>query len=91
MVRRKLAREALWRASPGVRSSANRVVPVAELIAFAEDCWPDYQRLPEYHGLRLRQRIGPGAMPWLQPFVLSAVVHKGREWLWWQSWERRGF
>jgi hypothetical protein len=29
-------------------------------------------------------------MPYLQPLVLSAVAGKGREWLWWQSWKRRG-
>jgi hypothetical protein len=38
----------------------------------------------------VRRRIGPTAMPYLQPLILSAFVHKSREWLWWKSWRRRG-
>ena len=65
-------------------------MPGDELIAFAAECWPEYRVLPEYRGLRIRKRIGPTVMPYLQPLVLTAVADKGREWLWWQSWKRRG-
>lgn len=89
-VHMELARQALWRAARAYDRGRTAQVPVDELVAFAEQCWPDYKRLRQYRGLQLRQRVGPGAMPYLQPLVLSAVAHKGREWLWWQSWRRRG-
>jgi glycosyltransferase involved in cell wall biosynthesis len=90
IVHRKLARQALWRASRAYDRGRTDVVPVDELVAFAKDCWPAFEKLPEYKGLQIRQRIGPTVMPRLQPLVLSAVMNKGREWLWWQSWQRRG-
>ena len=46
--------------------------------------------MPVYRALQLRQRIGPRMMPYLQPFILSAVARKAENWWWWQSWERRG-
>lgn len=90
MVRRRLARYALRRAVRAYDRGRTASVPEGELIAFAAECWPEYRALPEYRGLRLRKRIGPAAMPYLQPLVLTAVAAKGREWLWWQSWRRRG-
>lgn len=89
-VHTELARQALWRAARAYDRGRTAQVPVDELVAFAEQCWPDYRSLRQYRGLKLRQRVGPGAMPYLQPLILSAVAHKGREWLWWQSWRRRG-
>lgn len=90
MVHRKLARIALRRVVRAYDRGRIREVPIEELVDFARDCWPDYRSLPEYHGLRLRRRIGPTVMPYLQPLVLTALAAKGREWLWWQSWQRRG-
>jgi GT2 family glycosyltransferase len=90
LVHRKLARTALRRAVRAYDRGRTDVVPVDELIEFAADCWPDYRGLPEYRGLKLRRRIGTTAMPYLQPLVVTAVTAKGREWLWWQSWKRRG-
>jgi glycosyltransferase involved in cell wall biosynthesis len=90
-VHAKLARQALWRAARAYDRGRTASVPVEELVAFARQCWPDYRKLPEYRGLTLRRRIGPNAMPYLQPLVLSAVAHKAREWLWWKAWRRRGF
>jgi len=89
-VHTELARQALWRAARAYDRGRTAQVPVDELVAFAEQCWPEYKSLRQYRGLQLRQRVGPGAMPYLQPLILSAVAHKGREWLWWQSWRRRG-
>jgi hypothetical protein len=90
MVHRRLARFALRRAVRAYDRGRTAEVPVEELIAFAADCWPDYRSLPEYRGLQIRRRVGARTMPYLQPLVLSAVAAKGREWLWWQSWQRRG-
>ncbi|MGK4579968.1 glycosyltransferase family 2 protein [Kitasatospora sp. HPMI-4] len=89
-VNRKLARLALRRAVRAYDRGRTAVVPEAELVAFAAECWPAYRSLPEYQGLRLRRRIGARTMPYLQPLVLTAVVAKGREWLWWKSWRLRG-
>ena len=89
-VHRKLARQALRRAARAYDRGRTRQVPVEELVQFAGECWPGYRRLPEYRGLALRQRVGAKAMPYLQPLVLSAFVHKGRERLWWYTWRRSG-
>lgn len=90
LVGRRLARQALRRAVRAYDRGRTSVVPVAELVDFAGQCWPGYERLPEFHGLRIRRFFGPKAMPYLQPLVLTAVAAKGREWLWWRSWNRRG-
>lgn len=90
-MRRKLARQALRRAVRAYDKGLTGTVPVTELVAFAEDCWPEYQRLPEYAGLRVRRAVGVRAMPYLRPLVVSAAVNRGREWVWWQAWRRRGW
>lgn len=90
MVHRKLARTALRRAGRAYDRGRTDTVPVEAYVAFAADCYPNFQSLPEFRSLKLRQKIGPEAMPYLQPLVLSAVAHKAGEWLWWQSWKRRG-
>jgi glycosyltransferase involved in cell wall biosynthesis len=89
-VHAKLARQALRRAARAYDKGRTDQVPVDELVDFAERCWPEYKRLPEYRGLQVRRRIGTTAMPYLQPLVLTAPLNKGREWLWWKSWYRRG-
>ncbi|MDF9816955.1 glycosyltransferase [Streptomyces sp. SPB162] len=89
-VHTRLARFALRRAYRAYDRGRTAVVPVDELVAFAGECLPGYEKLPEYRALRRRQRIGARTMPYLQPLVLSAVADRGREWLWWQSWKRRG-
>lgn len=89
-VNRKLARQALWRASRAYDRGRTEQVPVDELVAFAKKCWPEYQRLPEYRGLTVRKQVGPTVMPYLQPLVLSAFAHKYREKMWWRTWLRTG-
>lgn len=89
-VHTRLARFALRRAYRAYDRGRTEVVPVDELVEFARECLPGFAALPEYRALRLRRRIGARAMPYLQPLVLSAVAERGREWLWWQSWKRRG-
>jgi len=90
LVHRELARQALWRASRAYDRRRVDDVPVDGLLGFARECCADLESMPAYWGLVLRQRIGSRWMPLLQPLVLSAVARKGREWLWWQSWSRRG-
>jgi len=90
VVHRKLAWEALWNAARAYDRRRTGQISVDELVAFAFDCWPAAARLPVYRGLRVRQQIGPRAMPYLQPLVLSAVARKAQDWWWWRSWARRG-
>lgn len=90
VVHRKIAWEALWSAARAYDRRRTQETPVDELVAFALDCWPGARNLPVYRALQLRRRIGPAAMPYLQPFVLSAVVRKAQNWWWWQSWKWRG-
>ncbi len=74
IVHRRLAGEALWSATRAYDRHRTDTVPVEGLIAFAFDCWPDAARLSTYRALKLRRRIGPTVMPYLQPFIWSAVV-----------------
>lgn len=90
VVHRKLAWQALWLAARAYDRGRTRQTQVDELIAFALDCWPEAKALPIYRGLQLRELVGPRVMPYLQPFVLSAVGRKVQNWWWWQSWARRG-
>jgi len=90
LVHTRLARFALRRAYRAYDRGRTDVVPVDELVEFAAECLPGFEALPEFRALRLRRRVGAKAMPYLQPLVLSAVAERGREWLWWQSWKRRG-
>ena len=90
MIRRRIAKEALWRASRAYDRRRTDRVPVDALAEFALKTCPDARRLPEYAGLRARRAIGPTAMPYLQPLVFSAVTHRLRHKLWWANWKRRG-
>lgn len=90
IVHRRLAWEALWSAARAYDRRRTQETPVDELIEFAIDCWPGATRLPMYRALQLRRRIGPTVMPYLQPFVLSAVLRKAQNLWWWQSWKWRG-
>lgn len=91
LVHRKLAWEALWSAARAYDRGRTGQTPVDELVAFAFDCWPEASRLPVHRALQLRKCIGPRTMPYLQPFVLSAVARKAENWWWRRSWKLRGF
>jgi glycosyltransferase involved in cell wall biosynthesis len=90
MVHRRLAWEALWSVARAYDRGRTSQTPVDDLVAFAVDCSPEASKLPVYWGLKLRRRIGPQIMPYLQPLVLSAVIRKAQNWLWWRTWNRRG-
>jgi Glycosyl transferase family 2 len=87
---RKMAKEALWRACSAYHRRRMDITPVNELIDFARSTYPEFERLPEYWGLRWRQLIGPDLCPYLQPIMISAVHRKARNWLWWRTWRWRG-
>jgi hypothetical protein len=87
LVHRKLAWEALLIAARAYDKGRTARTPVEELVAFALDCYPDARRLPIYHTLQVRQRIGARHMRYLQPFVLSSVARKAKWWWWNQPWQ----
>jgi GT2 family glycosyltransferase len=90
VVHRRLARSALRQAYRAYDRGRTAAVQVDELIKFAAETWPEYEQLREYRSLRLRQSIGATVMPYLQPLILSAVIEKGRNQLWWRSWRHNG-
>jgi glycosyltransferase involved in cell wall biosynthesis len=87
---RKMAKEALWRACRAYERRKMDTTPIADLVRFAETAYPRSGRLPEYHGLRWRRKVGPELAPYLQPIMLSAVHRKVRTMLWWRRWARQG-
>ena len=89
-VHRRLAWEALWSATRAYDRRRTDRVPVDGLVAFAFDCWPGAARLGTYRSLQLRRRIGPTVMPYLQPFIWSAVAHHVQERWRWHRRMRRG-
>lgn len=89
-VHRKLAWQALWYSARAYDRGRTGQVPIDQLTAFARDCWPDVSSLSSYWGLKLRQLVGPRAMPYLQPLILTAVVKKVQQRWWWWSWKHRG-
>ncbi len=90
IVHRKLAFEALWTATRAYDRRRTDTVPVADLEAFAFDCWPDAASLSTYRSLQRRRRIGPTIMPYLQPLIWSAVVRDLRDRRWRHHWRRHG-
>jgi glycosyltransferase involved in cell wall biosynthesis len=91
LVHRKLSRQALWAAARAYDKGHTEHTRVDSLVDFAFDCWPEADGFPLYHTLQLRKRIGQRAMPYLQPFILSAFAHKTHGWLRRRSWKYRGF
>ena len=60
-------------------SSAGRdALPVDELIDFALDVCPEARGLREWHGLRLRRRLGAGRSGYFPPFVATGAAHRMR-------------
>lgn len=87
LVHRQLAWQALLIAARAYDRGRTAQTPVDGLVEFALDCWPEARKFTIYRTLRVRRRIGPQGMPYLQPFVLSPVARKA-QWAWWQqSWK----
>ena len=74
MVHRELAKEALWVAARAYDRRQTDTIPVEELVAFAFDCWPAAASLSTYRSLQWRRRVGPAAMPYLQPLVWPRLL-----------------
>jgi len=78
---RTLAKQALWRASRaydrGTATGVERQL-AEDLTAFALETYPRTRRLPEWWGLRLRQRIGSGRSLWFPLFLLTGAAHRLR-------------
>jgi glycosyltransferase involved in cell wall biosynthesis len=89
-VSRRIAKEALWEGCrayhrrPADRARAN------DLLEFASATYPRCDRLPEYWGLRWRERVGPDLSASLRPLMVSAARRRVRSNLWWRHWEREG-
>jgi hypothetical protein len=81
MAGRALARQALWRASRAVDRDlvgGPDGLPFDELVDFALDVYAPARSLPEWRGLQLRRRIGPGRSGWFPPFVATGAAHRMR-------------
>jgi glycosyltransferase involved in cell wall biosynthesis len=87
---RRMAKEALWRACRAYDRRRMDATPIPELVDFARGAYPRLERLPEYWGLRWREKVGPQVCPYLQPLMLSAVHRRARNALWWRRWARQG-
>lgn len=100
VVHRQLAREALWAAGRSderlalSRSRFGRRVlgatpaddrdAVDELVAFAEECWPEVKRSPMHRALASGAPLGPRELGFL-------LTEKARWWGRRRSWRYRGF
>ncbi len=87
---RALARQALWQASRAYDRDELGTQPVEELIAFAFDVHPDAARLKEWHGLRLRRRLGAGRSGYFVPFLATGAAHRLRFHAGQARWRARG-
>jgi hypothetical protein len=87
---RALARDALDRACRAYDRGRTSQVPVAALMSFAEEVWPDAQALPEWKGLERRRSIGPERCRIAPPFVGRAVTRRVGDELYRWRWRRSG-
>ncbi|GLZ38307.1 glycosyltransferase [Actinokineospora sp. NBRC 105648] len=89
-VRRVLARDALRRAGRAFDKGRADTDPVPELIDFAREAHGDIESLPEWHTLRLRQRLGARKARALSPLVLTAPARRVRQHARVLRWQREG-
>jgi hypothetical protein len=89
-VRRRLASDALYRAVRSIDTRRTAAVPIEELVRFANETYSDAGRLRASVGLGLRRRIGDDWSARLRLSTPAAALRRGRSWIWWQSWNRRG-
>lgn len=87
---KKIAREALWRVCSAYHRRQLAQAPLADLIDLARLADPDFESLPEYWGVRWRQRVGTTASFLLQPIMISAIYRRLHNWLWWKAFPLRG-
>jgi glycosyltransferase involved in cell wall biosynthesis len=81
MANRAMARQALWRASRAVDRdllAGPDGYPFDELLEFALDVYDGTRSLREWHGLRLRRRIGAGRSSYFPLFLATGAAHRLR-------------
>ncbi|GHH58126.1 glycosyltransferase family 2 protein [Lentzea cavernae] len=89
-VRRVLAKDALRRAGRAYDKGRVDAEPVEELVEFARKAFDGADKLPEWHTLRLRQRLGVRACRALSPLVLTAAARRLRQTYRLRQWKREG-
>ncbi len=89
-IRRRIARDALWRACRALDGARADREPVEELVAFAMDTYEGASRLSEYRGLRWRRAVGDRVSPTLRRVIPTALWRRARQELWWRQWKRSG-
>jgi len=89
-VRRVLAKDALRRAGRAYDKGIAEESPIDELIDFAVETFPEAVALPEWHTLKLRERLGAKAARTLSPLVLTAPARRIRQHARVFRWEQTG-
>lgn len=89
-IRRRIARDALWRACRALDGGRADREPVEELVAFATDIYDGARGLSEYRGLRWRRAVGDRISPSLRRVIPTAIWRQARHELWWRQWKRSG-
>lgn len=88
--RRAIARDALWRACRLYDRDLVDGSLADDLLAFALDCAPEADRLPEYRALQRRRFLGPAVCSRTQLFLAPHAIKQGRNWVDRQVWKLRG-
>jgi glycosyltransferase involved in cell wall biosynthesis len=77
LYRKRLAKEALLRVGRAYDKGDGELPALPALVEFAREI-TDVTKLPEWHTLRLRQRLGVKVAPMLSPLVLTAAARRLR-------------
>ncbi|WP_296143082.1 MULTISPECIES: glycosyltransferase [unclassified Pseudonocardia] len=78
-VRRRLAADALQRVSRSYDKGTAVEEANAQLVAFARETVGDLASLPEWHTLKLRERLGPKVAHAVSPLVVTAAGRRVRQ------------
>ncbi|WP_436492687.1 glycosyltransferase family 2 protein [Actinokineospora sp. HUAS TT18] len=89
-VRRVLAKDALRRAGRAYDKGITAESPIDELVDFAVETFPEAASLPEWHTLKLRERLGTKTARTLSPLVLTAPARRIRQHARVFRWEQTG-
>lgn len=89
-IRRRIARDALWRACRSLDGGRDESEPVDELVAFALETYDGARGLSEYRGLRWRRAVGSRISPMFRRVIPTALWRRARQELWWRQWKRSG-
>jgi glycosyltransferase involved in cell wall biosynthesis len=90
MANRAVAADALTQASHAYDRGRADPEFIAALIARARSIYPEVEQLRPWPGLRLRQRLGPGIVHRLPPFVAIALSRRLKKQLAYRRWTKTG-